>query len=86
MTATRDDTAQKVMQALQETLKIDASQIKPDATLRDLGADSLDIAEISMAVKDEFGYDLTEDEIAKIKNVHDFINTLSNHDQVLSKA
>lgn len=39
----------------------------------DLGADSLDMAEISMMIKDQFDFDLTDDEAAKIKTVKDIV-------------
>ena len=42
----------------------------------DLGADSLDMAEINMMIKDQFDFDLTDDEAAKIKTVKDIVECI----------
>jgi acyl carrier protein len=57
-------TAAKVANIIVEHLSISAEQlIVPGATLHDLGADSLDVVEISMALEDEFGIEILDDEI-----------------------
>lgn len=52
---------QRVVALLGEQLGIEAGQITPNKLLRqDLGADSLDLVELQMAVEDEFGISLTD--------------------------
>jgi acyl carrier protein len=44
----------------------------------DLGADSLDVVEIVMAMEDKFGIDIPDAELENIKSVGDIINHLSS--------
>jgi len=45
----------------------------------DLGADSLDIVELVMAMEDEFGFEIPDDEAEKIKTVGDAVHYISGH-------
>ena len=58
-------------------LNVEPEKIQGDASIvSDLGADSLDLAEIALMIKDELQYDLKENEIAQIKTVRDLVNLL----------
>ena len=55
-----------------ETLSVDASQVVPTANFADdLDADSLDVVELIMALEEEFGIELPQEELdpEKIKTV-----------------
>ena len=68
---------EKVSKMLQEQLKIDASKITPEAeVVKDLGADSLDIVELMMALEDEYGVTLPEGKVESIKTVQDIVDML----------
>jgi acyl carrier protein len=56
------------------------SDITRDATFEDLDVDSLDLAELSQIIEDEYGVRLKGDDIGKIKTVGDAI------DLVVSRA
>ena len=57
---------------LHEELKKDVGEITDEARfIEDLGADSLDIVELVMAMEEEFGIDFPEEEEKKIKTVKD---------------
>jgi acyl carrier protein len=45
----------------------------------DLGADSLDIVELVMAMEDEFGFEIPDEEAEKIRTVGDAIKYISTH-------
>jgi acyl carrier protein len=55
-------------------------QITRDATFEDLDIDSLDLAELSQIIEDEYGVQLKGDDVAKIKTVGDAV------DLVVSRA
>jgi acyl carrier protein len=55
-------------------------EITPDATFEQLDVDSLDLAELSQIIEDEFGVQLKGDDVGKIKTVGDAI------DLVVSRA
>jgi len=55
-------------------------EITPDATFEDLDVDSLDLAELSQIIEDEYGVQLKGDDVGKIKTVGDAV------DMVVSRA
>ena len=67
---------------LEIKLGIDEDQVTKDATFKDdLGADSLDIAELVMELEDEFETEIPDEEAEKIVTVGDaldFIEKLEN--------
>lgn len=55
-----------------EQLNIDVSQVTPEAKfVKDLGADSLDIVELIMALEGRFGIEISDEQAEKIVNVGD---------------
>ena len=63
---------------LARELNIAADKITETSVLTsDLGADSLDIAEIALLVKDEFQYDMSDQDMQKIQTVSDMCIILS---------
>ncbi|HBX43243.1 MAG: acyl carrier protein [Deltaproteobacteria bacterium] len=64
----------KVKEIVAEQLGRDASEVTNEASfIDDLGADSLDIVELVMAMEDEFGIEIPDEEAEKIKTVKDVI-------------
>jgi acyl carrier protein len=70
---------EKVKKIIEEKLSVNADQITNEAKFaEDLKADSLDTVELVMALEDEFGLDIPDEEADKIKTVQDavdYINT-----------
>ncbi len=55
-----------------EQLEIDVSQVTPEAEfVKDLGADSLDVVELIMALEERFGIEIPDEQAEKIVNVGD---------------
>ncbi|PUD34339.1 acyl carrier protein [Helicobacter pylori] len=53
-------------------LNVDAAQVTPEAEfVKDLGADSLDIVELIMALEERFGIEISDEQAEKIVNVGD---------------
>lgn len=68
---------EKVSKMLAEQLKIEESKITPEAeVVKDLGADSLDIVELMMALEDEYGVTLPEGGVENLKTVQDIVSML----------
>ena len=58
----------------------DADKVTMEANLfDDLGADSLDAVELNMALEDEFGFAIPDEELGNMKTVADIFNYLSSH-------
>ena len=69
----------KVKKIIEEKLSVNADQITVDAKFaEDLKADSLDTVELVMALEDEFGLDIPDEEAEKIKTVQDAIDYINS--------
>ena len=56
-------------------LGIDSSKVKPEADFgRELGADSLDVVELVMAIEDEFEIDIEDKSASQIATVQDALD------------
>ena len=69
---------QKIKDIIVEQLGVPPEKVTPDAAfIDDLGADSLDTVELVMALEDEFGLDIPDEEADKIKTVQDAIDYIA---------
>jgi len=74
------DIFDKVKEIVVDKLGVDESAVKEDASfIEDLGADSLDIVDLVMALEEEFGIDIPDDEAQNIKSVKDVIEYVKAH-------
>lgn len=65
----------RLKEIIAEQLGISEDEIVPEASfIEDLGADSLDIVELIMALEEEFDIEITDEEAEKIQTVQDAIN------------
>lgn len=65
---------QKIKDIIVEQLSVKAEQVVPEAKfIEDLGADSLDTVELVMALEEEFGQDIPDEEAEKLQTVGDVI-------------
>lgn len=68
---------QKVKEIIVEQLGVDPERVKAEASfIDDLGADSLDIVELVMAMEEEFDIEIPDDEAEKLKTVQDVLSYL----------
>ncbi len=69
-------TFEKVKEIIVEQLGLEESQeIKRETSLiNDLEADSLDAVEIVMAIEDEFGIEIPDEEAEGFKNIGDIVD------------
>ena len=68
---------EKIAALLAEQFGVEADSITMDTSFEDLGADSLDIVELTMAVEEEFGLEnMDEDDLSGISVVGDLVNYL----------
>jgi acyl carrier protein len=69
----------KVAKIIEEQLGVDQEKIKPEASfIDDLGADSLDIVELVMAMEEEFDIEIPDEDAEKLKTVSDVTNYLTS--------
>ena len=62
-----------------EQLNVDESEIKAESNFKeDLGADSLDLFELVMALEEEFGVEIPSEDLEKIATVADVMDYLKS--------
>jgi acyl carrier protein len=70
----------RVKSIIADQLGVAEDQIKPESKfIEDLGADSLDIVELIMAMEEEFQTEIPDEEAEKIRTVGDAINYVTSH-------
>lgn len=63
-----------------DTLQVDESEVKKSTVLRDdLGADSLDLFELAMALEDEYGLEIETEDLESIVTVEDILAYIEDH-------
>lgn len=67
---------EKLKAIIVDKLSVDENEVTMDASFEDLGADSLDIVEIVMALEEEFDIEISDDEAEQAKTVGDVVNYL----------
>ncbi|MCX5917856.1 MAG: acyl carrier protein [Deltaproteobacteria bacterium] len=70
----------RVMEIIVEQLKVDPEVVTLEAHfIDDLGADSLDLVELIMAMEEEFSLEISDEDAEKIQTVQDAVNYLTEH-------
>ncbi|MCK6526745.1 acyl carrier protein [Myxococcota bacterium] len=70
----------RVKQIISDQLGVSLEEVKPESSfIDDLGADSLDIVELVMAMEEAFETDIPDEEAEKIQTVQDAVNYIQQH-------
>ncbi|MCY3746732.1 MAG: acyl carrier protein [Acidobacteriota bacterium] len=65
---------ERVRELICEQLSVSPDEVTPEATfVGDLSADSLDMVELMMALEEQFGIDISEDQAERIQTVGDAV-------------
>ena len=69
----------KVKELISEQLDVKADDITDASNIQDdLGADSLDVVDLVMALEDEFDVEIPEDQVENIKTVGDIVKFIED--------
>jgi acyl carrier protein len=76
------NTDKKIKQIIADQLGIPEEEITPQASfVEDLGADSLDIVELIMAMEEEFEIEISDEDAEKLLTVQDTLDYIKKHAQ-----
>ena len=69
---------EKVIDIIVDKLGVDRSEATPEAVfVDDMGADSLDLVELIMAMEEEFGMEIADEDAEKLRTVQDVISFIT---------
>lgn len=70
---------QRVREIICEQMDVKPDQVTMDAKfIEDLGADSLDVVELVMALEEEFGHEIPDEEAEKLQSVGDVVKYIED--------
>lgn len=75
-----EGTVGKIKALIAEQLGVDIEKVTDEASfIEDLGADSLDTVELVMALEEEYGVDIPDEDVEKVTTVKDIIAYVEEH-------
>lgn len=73
-------TYEQVAALIVDRFGVEASSVTPEMSfMDDLGADSLDVVELVMELEDNFGIQISDDDVEDIKTVADIVKYIDSH-------
>lgn len=80
--AATGEVSERIKSIIVEQLGVGIEEVNPNASfIEDLGADSLDIVELIMALEEEFGMEIPDEDAEKIQTVDDVIKYVSERQE-----
>ncbi len=70
----------RIRSIVADQLGVDRGEVTPDASiLDDLGADSLDVVELVMAIEDEFDIEVPDEDVERMRTIGDMERYVTEH-------
>ncbi len=77
--ASSEEINERIKSIIAEQLGVNMEEVVPEASfIEDLGADSLDIVELIMALEEEYDMEIPDEDAEKIQSVEDVISYIQS--------
>lgn len=70
-------TFEQLKEIMVNTLNLEEKDIKPEASLKDLGVDSIDAVELIMSLEENYDIQIPDEDAAKLEKVSDIIEYIN---------
>lgn len=70
------ETLDRIKKVVAEQLEVPMGDIKIESSLKELGADSLDAVELVMAIEEEFGISIPDEEAEKLLTIKQILDKI----------
>ncbi|XP_052200279.1 acyl carrier protein 2, mitochondrial-like [Diospyros lotus] len=78
----KSEVTDRVISVVKNFQKVDPSKVTPNAHFQnDLGLDSLDAVEVVMALEEEFGFEIPDNEADRINSINLAVDFIASHPQ-----
>ncbi|CAL9224736.1 unnamed protein product [Arabidopsis halleri] len=78
----KSEVTDRVLSVVKNFQKVESSKVTPKAHFNnDLGLDSLDTVEVVMALEEEFGFEIPDNEADKIQSIDLAVDFIASHPQ-----
>ncbi|KAG9451707.1 hypothetical protein H6P81_004611 [Aristolochia fimbriata] len=78
----KSEVTDRIISVVKNSQKVDPCKVTPTARFQDdLGLDSLDTVEIVMALEEEFGFEIPDNEADKINSINLAVDFIASHPQ-----
>ncbi|XP_077241655.1 acyl carrier protein 2, mitochondrial-like [Tasmannia lanceolata] len=78
----KSEVSDRIISVVKNFQKVDPSRVTPNAHFQnDLGLDSLDAVEVVMALEEEFGFEIPDNEADKINSINLAVDFIASHPQ-----
>jgi len=75
-----EEVPEEIRRVIEKRLEVAGDRVTLDASFRnDLGADSLALVDLTLAIEEAFDIEITDDEADKIRTVREAVATIEKH-------
>jgi acyl carrier protein len=80
------NTEQEVFEVVSSVLGLELEQVDLTSSFQDLGADSIDVVEVVIAIEDKFGVDVPDEKAEQIMSIKQLVDCIEEIQEINSST